>query len=387
MAPRMRDDLQGMEPYDPDLRDVEVVLSANENSFGLPEAVCSEMARRLAAVPANRYPDATACRLRALLGDMWGVSARSVAVGNGGDELIFNLLLAFGGPGRTMVNCVPTFSAYALYARLTGTSVKNVRRRAEDFSLDEGAVLAAASDADLVFVTSPNNPTGNLVRSEFVRCLAAASDALVVVDEAYADFADPAASCIPLASEFPNVCVLKTLSKAYALAGARVGFVVAPPAVVDALFAVRQPYSVSSLDQVAAETVVEMRDALAPACDALVAGRSWLETRLCVVADELAARGGGAAMRVYPSEANFVLVRLLPGASGLPDADAVHESLASGHSVLVRNFSHVAGLEGCLRITVGTPRENARLLGALRAVLGLPANPDDEPADGAEEGC
>ncbi len=387
MAPRIRDDLAGMEPYDPDMRDVEVMLSANENAFGLPDAVRARIARRLAAVPGNRYPDATCRRLRGLLGEMWGVPARGVVVGNGGDELIFNLLLAFGGPGRTMVDCVPTFSAYALYARLTGTAVRNVRRRAEDFSLDEAAVLAAASDAAVVFVTSPNNPTGNLARREFVRCLAAGTDALVVVDEAYADFADPAVSCIPLVAELPNVCVLKTLSKAYALAGARVGFVVAAPEVADALLAVRQPYSVSCYDQAAAETVVEMRDALGAARNALVEGREWLAGRLRALADELGARAGAAALRVYPSEANFLLARFAPGIAGVPSADEVHERLASGHSVLVRNFSHTQGLEGCLRITVGTPSENARLLGALRAVLGLPACADDDPATGGEGSC
>ena len=145
-TPLIRDDLADLEPYDPDMREVEVMLSANENAYGLPREVRAEMARRLAEVPAHRYPEATSRRLRGLLSGMWGVPARGIVVVNGGYELIFNLLLAFGGPGRTMVDCVPTFSAYALYAKLTGTSVLPVRRNA-DFSLDEEALLAAARGA------------------------------------------------------------------------------------------------------------------------------------------------------------------------------------------------------------------------------------------------
>lgn len=371
MTVRMRDDLLNLQPYDPDMRDVEVMLSANENAYGLPEAVRAEIARRVAEVPAHRYPEATSRRLRALLGDLWGVPARNVVVGNGGDELIFNLLLAFGGPERTVVVCPPTFSAYELYAQLTGTRVVNVRR-GDDFSLDEGAVLAAVAEAELVFLTSPNNPSGNLLRPEFVRSLAASTDALIVVDEAYAEFAPAEASCIPLVAEFANVCVLKTLSKAYALAGARLGYVIASDAVVDALLAVRQPYSVSRFDQAAAEAVVEMHELLEPAVDALVRNRADLEAALGELAAELEERAGQGAMRVYPSSANFVLVRFAGEEAGLPSAHGIHEALACDHSVLVRDFSSTPGLAGCLRLTVGTPAENERLLAALRAVLLTP---------------
>ncbi len=370
MAVRLRDDLATLAPYDPDMREVEVMLSANENSYGLPEAVRCEVARRLAEVPAHRYPEATSPRLRALLGRTWGVPARNVVVGNGGDELIFNLLLAFGGPGRVAVVCPPTFSAYELYAQLTGTEVVNVRRT-EDFSLDEPAVLAAAAKADLVFLTSPNNPTGNLSRPDFARCLAHGTDALIVVDEAYAEFADPGASCIPLTREYPNVCVLKTLSKAYALAGARLGYLITSDAVADGLLAVRQPYSVSRFDQAAAEAVLEMGDCFKPLIAALVENRARLEEDLECVARDLQLREGRPAMRVYPSSGNFLLVRFSPDAAGSLSADAIHESLATAHSVLVRNFSHTPGLAGCLRVTVGTPQENDRFIGALRSVLGL----------------
>jgi histidinol-phosphate aminotransferase len=373
-APAVRDDLATLEPYDPDMRPVEVMLSANENAYGLPTAVRAAIAERVARLDVHRYPEATSPRLRELLGELCGVPARNVAVGNGGDELIFNLLLAYGGAGRRAVVCPPTFSAYALYAQLTATSVVEVPRT-RDFDLDEDALLAAARGAALVFVTSPNNPTGNLADPAFVERLARQTEALVVVDEAYADFAAPEASCLSLVSELPNVCVLKTLSKAYALAGARLGFVAAPDAVVDALLAVRQPYSVSRFDQAAAETVLEMRDAVEPQIAALVAGRGELEHALGDLGRELADAWGRPVLELWPSQANFLLVRV-GGERGVPSAHELHDRLARERSILVRDFSSVPGLAGCLRVTVGTPRENELLVAALRDLL----TPDAAPS-------
>ena len=373
----MRDDLARLVPYDPDSRDVEVMLSANENPFGVPDDVRAEMLARMASVPVNRYPDAGCRRLRGLLAEMWGTAPARVAVGNGGDELIFNLLLAFGGAGRAAVVCPPAFSSYSLSALLTATEVRQVPLDAS-FAVDEGAVLAAASRASVVFLTSPNNPTGGLVRREFVRSLANATDALIVVDEAYCEFADPGSSCIPLVEECPNLCVLKTLSKAYALAGVRLGYVVSSKAVVDALLAVRQPYSVSRLDQVAAETAVEMRASFEPLVRALVEGRAALSTALTALADEAEAATGRRPLTVFPSQANFLLVRFNPEGCGGLTAGEIHERLATEHSVLVRDFSRTPGLAGCLRLTVGTPQENARLVAALRAVVGAPAAKEGE---------
>lgn len=369
MGVRLRDDLTTLSSYDPDMREVEVMLSANENSYGLPREVRDEIVRRLACVPVHRYPEATSPRLRALLGELWGVEPGGIVVGNGGDELIFNLLLAFGGPGRAAVVCPPTFSAYGLYAQLTGTETVNVPRTG-DFSLDEAAVMAAAARADLVFLTSPNNPTGNLVRPGFVRCLAQGTDALIVVDEAYAEFAEPDASCVSLVAECSNVCVLRTLSKAYALAGARLGYLIAPDTVTDGLLAVCQPYSVSRFDQAAAEVVLEMRDCVLPTVRALVENREQLRTGLEALANELADSAGRPVMCVYPSSANFLLVRFCADAAAVPSADAIHEEFASRYSILVRNFSSTPGLAGCLRLTIGTPDENVRLVAALRGVLG-----------------
>lgn len=370
VAPRLRDDLADLVPYDPDMRPVRVMLSANENNNGLPASLHEELVARLAQVPTNRYPEATSPEVRRLLAELWGVPERCVVLGNGGDELIFNLLLGFGGPGRTLVNCPPTFSAYELYAQLTATPVVNVVRR-PDFSVDEDALVAAAAEAGegIVMITSPNNPTGNLTSPEFVRRLAQATPALVVVDEAYGEFAAPEASCIPLVAELPNVCVLKTLSKAYALAGARVGYVVASPQVADGLLAVRLPYSVNRFSQAAAQLVLERRDEVLPVMQAIVAERERLQGLFAQLAADASERLG-IVVETYPSEANFVLLRLPDGQPGVPSAHEVHERLAE-RSVLVRDFSRTPGLEGCLRISVGTPQESDELLADLRELLGL----------------
>lgn len=379
----LRPDLADLEPYDPDMRPAKVILTANENNYGLPDEVHAAVAKALAQVPTNRYPDATSPDLRRELGRMWGVPARDIVVGNGGDEIIFNLLLGFGGPGRALVTCTPTFSAYELYAQLTQTPVVRVPRT-PSFDVDEDAVRAAAREAGLVIICSPNNPSGNVVRPGFVDELACQTDALIMIDEAYGEFAEENSTCVPLVARHENVCVLRTLSKAYALAGARVGYLIASPAVADGMLSVRLPYSVNRFSQVAAQVVVERRAELAGITRAIVEERPRLIARLQDVAEKLAA-AGTARMDVFPSQANFVMMRIAltdaGRACGTPDAHEIHELLAE-KGILVRDFSRAPGSEGCLRISVGTPTETDEFIAALQDVLGLSGAgdaPGDEP--------
>ncbi len=378
-TPTLRPDLADLEPYDPDMRPARVILTANENNYGLPDGVRAAVDAALSEVPTNRYPDATSPELRRALGEMWGVPADGVVVGNGGDEIIFNLLLGFGGPTRPLVTCAPTFSAYELYAQLTQTPVVRVART-ESFDVDEAATLSAARDAGLVVVCSPNNPSGNLVSPAFVERLADQTDALVMVDEAYGEFADDGSSCVPLVAAHDNVCVLRTLSKAFSLAGARVGYLIGSRPVVDGMLAVRLPYSVNRFSQRAAQVVVERRAELRPALDAIVAERPRLTALLAGIADELT-RSGAARAQAFPSQANFVMMRVIPTergrADGLPDAHQVHELLAE-RGVLVRDFSSTPGCEGCLRVTVGRPAETDELVARLREAYGL--GPAGDPA-------
>lgn len=347
-ATRMREDLADLEPYDPGACSQEVILSANENPFGVPCALRDAMAEAIAQTAFNRYPDPLADGLRDDIAAWHGVSRDSVIVGNGGDEIIFDLLLAFGGARRTLVDCPPTFSIYALYAKLTGTNVVSIMRNEEDFSIDCAAVEAAAKDADLIMLTSPNNPTGNLVDRAWVEKLASSTNALVIVDEAYVEFAKEDSTCLPLVSSCDNVAVLRTFSKAFALAGTRCGYLVGPTDVIRGIAAVRQPYSVNVISQSIARVAVQGRAAYELDIEEIRRERARLTARLSEI----------DGIEVWPSEGNFILVRM-------PNAAEVYEKLRDRFSILVRNFSHSAGLKDCLRITVGTPGENQRVVSAL----------------------
>ena len=345
---RLRPALRAFEPYDPRFSPVRVNLSANENTHPLLAELAEAVREAVAATPLNRYPDPMANALRDALAERHGTDRAHVIVGNGGDELLFNLLFAFGGPGRAVVTCPPDFAEYANFAAMCETPVVAVPRDAEDFSVDAEALLAAAADAALVILTSPNNPTGGLADRALVERLLAETKALVLVDEAYVEFAGEDKSLAPLVPGNPRLIVLRTLSKAFALAGLRVGYLVADPKVVDALGAVRQIYSVDVLAQAVALAFVERRAQLVPVVEGIVAERERL-------AAELAALPG---VRVWPSAANFVLARV-------PNAHRTWERLRDEHSILVRDFSSTPGLDDCLRLTVGTREENDALLDAL----------------------
>ena len=240
----MRPSAAALEPYDPAFSPVDVVLSANENNYGVPPEVAPALAEAVTSAAWNRYPVPLGGELREKLAAWHGVAPEQVIVGNGGDELLFNFFLAFGGAGHALVSCPPTFSVYGLYASMVETPVVEVPRE-KDFAPNVDALVEAARSATLVVVTSPNNPTGDLFPREGVRRLCEACPGIVLVDEAYIEFADPGSTVEDMLGEYQNLAVLHTFSKAFALAGARVGYVLASPAVVAALAAVRQPYSVS----------------------------------------------------------------------------------------------------------------------------------------------
>ena len=350
----MRPSAASLEPYDPSFSPCRVNLSANENTYGMPAEVRDHVSQALAQVATNRYPKPMSDELRAQIAEWHGVAPEQVIVGNGGDELLFNLFLAFGGSGHTMVDCPPTFSVYRLYAELVETTVRDVRRNPEDFSLDPDELVKAATDASIVVLTSPNNPTGNLVPTELVARVCEACPGVVLADEAYGEFSAAGSSAEPLLSSHPNLVVLHTLSKAYCMAGARVGYLLGSPSVIGALSAVRQPYSVNVLSQAAASVVVSEREAFEPTIARIVSERSRLAGGL----SSLERLG----VRVWPSEANFLLVRM-------PDAHRVRCLLRDEHSILVRDFSSTPGLRDCLRVTVGTPAENDEVVSAISQIL------------------
>ena len=344
--------LADIEPYDPNFTPCRINLSANENTYPVPDGVRERVDAALASTPLNRYPDPMSHALRAEIAARHGVAPACVCVGNGGDELLYNFLLAFGGRASQLLVCPPCFSEYEFFASLTQTPVCRAGRDPRTFELDEEAVLASAHWSKLAVVTSPNNPTGGLVPLPFVERLCHVCRGLVMVDEAYIEFAGEDASATRLLDRHPNLVVLRTLSKAFGAAGIRCGYVLAAPDVIEAFAAVRQIYSVNVLSQAAALALVESRAEFAPVVGRIVAERERM----------FAALSADPRVKVWPSRANFLLVRM-------PMASRIRERLRDEYSMLVRDFSYAPGLEGCLRITVGTPEENDEVLAALSALL------------------
>ena len=346
-----RSELDHLVAYDAKEVRAEVVLASNENPNNLPAEITSKLSKRLAEFKFNRYPDPTANELRRLIAEANGLDVENVLVGNGGDEIIYNLLVAWGGPGRKILDMPPTFSMYGIDAQVTGTEVVKIPRRA-DFAIDEAAVLerVAQGDIDIVVVANPNNPTGGLANESFLIELLKSTDAIVMVDEAYFEFSRH--TMRPHMTRYPNLVLLRTFSKAFSMAGLRVGYLLAQPEVVEAFMKVRQPYSVDSFSQWVAQTVYRERMVFEQGIRDIVNGRNRL----------LKGLGALEGVEVFPSEANFVLFRV-------EHAAALWRDLLHNHSVLIRDFSRARGLENCLRVTVGTEEENRRFMAAMTDCL------------------
>lgn len=325
-----------------------VKLDAMENPYRLPPALRRELAQALAAVDLNRYPDPAAPKLRELLARKMGVPAgMEILLGNGSDDLIQVLALALARPGAVMMYPAPTFVMYSMNAVFSGMRAVPVPL-AEDFSFDADAFVERmrAEKPALVFLAYPNNPTGVLYpEADIVRVIKACTG-LVVVDEAYHVFAGK--SFMPRLPEFPNLLVLRTVSK-LGLAGIRLGYLAGRPEWIAELNKVRQVYNVNVLTHAAALFVLERLEVLEEQAAVIRKDREELKKEL--------ARLKG--IEVFPSAANFFLVRV-------PDAVRTYEALRR-QGVLVRNLH--PGLKNCLRITVGTPDENRILLTALREAL------------------
>lgn len=347
-----RPELEHLVPYDAKDVRADVVLASNENPLNLPGELLEKLAERVREhIPFNRYPDPLATHLRELIAEANGLDPGNVLVGNGGDELIFDLVLAWGGPGRTLVDLPPTFAMYGIDAQMTGTKVVNVPRT-ETFEIDAQALLAviATEDPDLIVVANPNNPTGTMAPETVLIDVLNATDALVLVDEAYFEFSRH--TMRPHMERHPNLVILRTFSKAFSLAGLRAGYLLANPDVVRELTKVRQPYSVNRFTQVAAALTFRERVVFQAGIREIMRTRDLLLHGLAAI----------PGVEPFPSEANFVLFRV-------PHASAVWRDLLHDHSILVRDLSRTPGLEDCLRVTVGTEDEVARFLHALDQIM------------------
>lgn len=357
--PEVREDLRGMHPYGAPQLDVDHPLNVNENPFGPTRELAEDLGRAVAeaATDLNRYPDREFWDLRRDLAtylaeesDIRLLEPEQVWAANGSNEIMHQLLLAFGGPGRSVLGFAPHYSMYPEYARDTFTSfVAGDRGPAPDFTLDADAVVTAIAQhrPDIVLLTSPNNPTGTALDLDVVIAAAqalAAHRGLLIVDEAYAEFRrDGVPSALQLLDQHPNLVVTRTMSKAFALAGARVGYMAAHRSLIDAVRIVRLPYHLSAITQAVARTALRHRD--------ILLGRvAELRQERDALAAHLRERGHDVA----DSDANFILFH--PFRARRAVFDALLE-----RGILVREV----GPDPWLRVSIGTADDNAAFRTAL----------------------
>ncbi len=348
----LRDDLRGQRPYGAPQAAASVALNVNENTHAVPQEVADDIldsvARALRDI--NRYPDREFLGLReAFAGYLGhGLAADQVWAGNGSNEVLQNLLQAFAGPGRTAFGFAPTYSMYPLLSQGVGTRwVAGTRGHDFTITADDAAAQVAAADPDVVFLCSPNNPTGTGLPIEVIEAVCDVSRGIVVVDEAYQEFAPRGVgSALTLLPNRPRLVVVRTMSKAFAFAGARVGYLAADAAVIDALRLVRLPYHLSALTQAAATAALRHADLMLRTVDDIVAQR-----------DRMSATLDALGYHPYESWTNFVLF------GGVADAAAVWRQLRD-RGVLVRDV----GIPGHLRVSAGTEDETTAFLDALASL-------------------
>jgi len=366
----LREDLRGRTPYGAPQLDVPVRLNTNENPYPPPPALVAEVtaATAQAAAGLHRYPDRDAVALRedlaAYLHASTGVpvTAANVWAANGSNEVLQQLLQAFGGPGRLAVGFEPSYSMHPIIASGTRTEWSPAPRR-RDFSIDPDAAIGLIGELrpDLVFLTSPNNPTGQSLPPPDLRRIAGAARGMVIVDEAYAEFSGQPSAVTLLDELGDRLVVTRTMSKAFAFAGGRLGYLAAAPAVVDALALVRLPYHLSALTQAAARAALRHAASTLDSVAALVAERRRVAQAL-----------RGLGFDVVDSDANFVLF------GRFDDASAAWQRYLE-HGVLIRDV----GITGHLRATIGLPAENDAFL---HASMAGPRG-TSEPAERCRWGC
>jgi histidinol-phosphate aminotransferase len=349
---RVRDDLAGLTPYGAPQLDVPVRLNTNETPYPVPQAVLDDLADAVRGLELHRYPDREATELREALALHAGHGLEGTWAANGSNEVLQQLLLAFAGPGRSALVVEPTYAMHPLLARATGTLVVGrVQPRDEPLDPDAAADLVADAGADLTFWCSPNNPTGEATNADVLAAVCAAAPGLVVVDEAYGEFGTSHAAA--LLTRFPNLVVTRTFSKAFRMAGVRLGYLLADPAVVDGVRLVRLPYHLSAITQAVGLRALRHKGAL---MDHIAATERERER----VAERLAGLPG---VGVLPSDANFLCFHT-------PVAPARLWRGLLDRGVLVRDVSGYPTLDRHLRVTVGTQAEDDAFLAALAAELG-----------------
>jgi histidinol-phosphate aminotransferase len=348
-----RPEIVEMEGYHSPQVEVAVRLNTNESPFPPPEMWQRRLSEAVAGIEFHRYPDRGASKLRAAIAGLHGVTPDQIFVANGSNEVLQTLCLTFGGAGRVAITFEPTYAMHSQIARISGaTVVCGTRDQNHGLSGESLVATVAEHDPSIVFLCSPNNPTGVLDSADLIRKAHSITTGLVIVDEAYGQFAPWSAQT--LIDELSRIVVIRTFSKTWSMAGARLGYCIAQPWVIAELEKVVLPYHLDVMKQIAGELALDYEPEMRGRVGALVRERTRLQAGL----DRL-------NVDYWPSSANFVLFRPCDH-----DATQVWQALLN-QSVLVRNCATWPGLNGCLRVTVGTPAEDDAFLIALEAAVGV----------------
>jgi len=354
--PPVRDDLAELPGYHSPQLDVEHRLNTNESPEPPPPAFTQAVAERIAALDWHRYPDRGVTELRTKLAahhvaDVPGITADNIFVANGSNEVLQTIMLAWGGTGRSILTFEPTYAMHGQIARVTGTGVIEVERQA-DFTIDASAAVATLVDKQptVTFLCSPNNPTGLVEPVALVEQVldTVKNFGLLVVDEAYAQFSDW--SALDLFDEDLPLIITRTFSKTWAMAAARLGYLIAPSWIIERLHTAILPYHLDAVSQAAGSAALAFEEEMTQRVARMVEQRGAIQAGLAALNVEF-----------WPSQSNFVLFRP-------PHGDDVWQQLVD-RGVLVRNCASWPRLDGCLRVTIGTAHENVAFLDALTAIL------------------
>ncbi|AKL93697.1 histidinol-phosphate aminotransferase HisC [Clostridium aceticum] len=346
----VKENIKSLVPYE--VKECETVakLDANENN-NVDYLLNQKIAKALMGLKVNQYPDNDCCELRRILGKQVRLSPQQLMIGCGSDQIIALILQAFIGEGDKILVHTPTFGMYKISTQIVGGTTIEVPL-GEDFAFDyyNFVKVMRKEEPKVVFLTNPNNPTGGVIPREQIIKIIEYSNGIVVIDEAYVEFYGE--TTMDLVNYYPNLIVLRTLSKGYGLAGARVGYAAASKELMGILYKVKPPYNVSNLSQLAAKVCLENKDVLDRVIQEIVAERDNIALQLSEIPD----------IKVYKSHGNFLLCRI-------GKAKEVYQYLAE-HKVLVRYFGEEGPLKGCIRITIGTKEENQLVIKLLMEALG-----------------
>lgn len=343
----IRPQVRKLAAYHVDETPVRIKLDAMENPFLLPIAARREMAEVVRNTPINRYPDPSANEVKSAIASFWKMKPAQMILGNGSDELIQSIILAFGGP---VLVPVPTFAMYELTSRALAQTVITVPLD-DTFDLDADLLLTKAKErkARVIFLACPNNPTGNRFSDKAIRKVLDNARAAVVIDEAYFSFSGR--TWLPLLKKYPNMIILRTLSK-IGFAGLRIGVLAASQAIVDELNKIRLPYNINSLSQAITVTALKHNKVINRQISLLISQRERSYNALSKL----------QGVSAYPSETNFIMIRTSA------DATVIHGKLKKA-GILIKNLNKPGPLKNCLRVTIGTPEENKEFFTALKTIL------------------